>query len=221
MTGGAGGAGRTSDITGTTVTYAGGGGGGGNDVARSGAAGQGGGGVGMTSGGTDGTGGGAGAGAFAGGSGIVVVRYRLPVDEAAATTVVAPPPSVVCTPTPPIAGATLTCAVTGAEAGLAILWRAAAGDATVLGEVLPDAAGAGTFSFEVPAAVGATLSVELVAWDAPRPVGTVTGPVPTVVRAGEGPGRTPSPAAAVVALLASPAVLVAVASQRRGRRPVR
>lgn len=80
--GGAGGPGRISLITGTAVTYAGGGGGakGLNVAGRvDGPGGAGGGGTGSTSGGVDGTGGGGGAGPHAGGSGIVIVRYEIPV----------------------------------------------------------------------------------------------------------------------------------------------
>lgn len=127
-----------------------------------------------------------------------------------------------------LAAATLTAsgAGSGGVAGLVGVARAATvaegGDRTVLGEVLPDADGVGTFSFTAPAAVGATLTVELVAWDAPTPVGTVTGPVPTVVRAGGGPGRVPWPSAPAGVLLgASPVLLVAVASRRRRSRAAR
>ena len=86
--GGAGGAGTASSITGTSVTYAGGGGGGTNSGSAVGAGGAGGGGNGgNTSGGpgsdgTDGLGGGGGGSATvsddsgAGGSGIVIIRYK-------------------------------------------------------------------------------------------------------------------------------------------------
>jgi hypothetical protein len=51
-----------------------------------------------------------------------------------------------------------------------------------------DADGNGTFSFAVPsAALGQELTVELVAWLAPAPLGVVGGPVPTSVPAGGGP----------------------------------
>jgi MYXO-CTERM domain-containing protein len=51
-----------------------------------------------------------------------------------------------------------------------------------------DASGAGTFSFNVPAAaLGEELTVELVAWTAPMSLGTVGGPMPSSVPSGEGP----------------------------------
>jgi len=77
--GGAGGAGATSSINGTPTTRAGGGGGG-SQIGSGGAAGPGGGGGGNTAGGTANTGGGAGgastSGSYAGGSGIVIIRYK-------------------------------------------------------------------------------------------------------------------------------------------------
>ena len=88
QTGGAGGNGLSSNITGSAVTRGGGGGGGGDSSGTGGTAGSGGGGAGANStnnptSGTANTGGGSGAGgpdgrgAFAGGSGIVIVRYAV------------------------------------------------------------------------------------------------------------------------------------------------
>jgi len=77
--GGPGGAGATSSINGTPTTRAGGGGGG-SQIGSGGAAGPGGGGAGNSGGGTANTGGGAGgaalSGTYAGGSGIVIIRYK-------------------------------------------------------------------------------------------------------------------------------------------------
>ena len=98
------------------------------------------------------------------------------------------PPSVSCAPLPPVAGASVSSTVTGGNAGLDILWRAA--DNPVIAETggTLDASGSGVFSFTVPAAaLGEELTVELVEWTAPLSLGTVGGPVPTSVPSGEGP----------------------------------
>ena len=98
------------------------------------------------------------------------------------------PPSVSCAPLPPVAGASVTCTVTGGDAGIDILWRAAYNPVIAETGVTLDASGSGTFSFTVPAAaLGEELTVELVEWTAPLSLGTVGGPVPTSVPSGEGP----------------------------------
>ena len=97
-------------------------------------------------------------------------------------------PSVSCVPSPPVAGASVTCTVTGGNAGIDILWRAAYDPVIAETGVTLDASGSGTFSFTVPAAaLGEELTVELVEWTAPLSLGTVGGPVPTSVPSGEGP----------------------------------
>ena len=97
-------------------------------------------------------------------------------------------PSVSCVPSPPVAGASVTCTVTGGDAGIDILWRAAYDPVIAETGVTLDASGSGTFSFTVPAAaLGEELTVELVEWTAPLSLGTVGGPVPTSVPSGEGP----------------------------------
>ena len=101
---------------------------------------------------------------------------------------VALPPSVSCAPLPAVVGATITCTVTGGNAGIDILWRAAYNPVIAETGVTLDASGSGTFSFTVPAAaLGEELTVELVEWTAPLSLGTVGGPVPTSVPSGEGP----------------------------------
>ena len=98
------------------------------------------------------------------------------------------PPSVSCAPLPPVAGASVTCTVTGGDAGIDILWRAAYNPVIAETGVTLDASGSGTFSFTVPAAaLGEELTVELVDWTAPMSLGVVGGPVPTSVPSGEGP----------------------------------
>ena len=101
---------------------------------------------------------------------------------------VALPPSVSCAPLPAVVRAVLTCTVTGGNAGIDILWRAAYNPVFAETGVTLDASGSGTFSFTVPAAaLGEELTVELVEWTAPVSLGTVGGPVPTSVPSGEGP----------------------------------
>jgi hypothetical protein len=77
--GGDGGDGATTSISGSPTSYAGGGGGG-SQIGSGGAGGLGGGGTGNSGGGTVNTGGGAGgnsiSGAYSGGSGIVIIRYK-------------------------------------------------------------------------------------------------------------------------------------------------
>ncbi len=84
--------------------------------------------------------------------------------------------------------AVLTCTVTGGDAGIDILWRAAYNPVFAGAGVTLDASGAGTFSFVVPAAAfGQPITVELVDWTAPVSLGVAGGPVPTSVPSGEGP----------------------------------
>ena len=86
------------------------------------------------------------------------------------------------------AGTKVTCTVTGGDAGIDILWRAAYNPVIAEAGVTLDAAGAGTFSFVVPAAAfGQPITVELVDWAAPVSLGVSGGPVPTSVPSGEGP----------------------------------
>jgi len=89
---------------------------------------------------------------------------------------------------PVAVGATVVCTVTGGEPGIEILWRAVYNPPFAGAGVTLDAAGAGTFSFTLPAAaLGQELTVELVAWLAPASLGVVGGPVPASVPAGEAP----------------------------------
>jgi MYXO-CTERM domain-containing protein len=82
----------------------------------------------------------------------------------------------------------VTCTVTGGNAGIDILWRAAYNPVIAEAGVTLDASGSGEFLFMVPAAaLGEELTVELVDWIAPVSLGMVGGPVPTSVPSGEGP----------------------------------
>jgi hypothetical protein len=115
-----------------------------------------------------------------------VVKVRLAVSVA--TSVVVLPPSVSCAPLPAVVGATVTCTVSGGDAGIDILWRAAYNPVIAEAGVTLDASGSGEFSFAVPAAaLGQELTVELVEWTAPISLGVVGGPVPSSVPSGGGP----------------------------------
>ncbi len=84
-------------------------------------------------------------------------------------------------------GATVSCTVTGAPADIDILWRAAVNPTFATGVVRTDADGRATLRFQVSqSALGRTVTVELVDWSAPLALGTVAGPVPTGVPAGDG-----------------------------------
>jgi hypothetical protein len=93
-----------------------------------------------------------------------------------------------CAPSVPVVGAPVTCTVTGGDAGIDIVWRAAYNPVIAETGVTLDASGSGEFSFMVPAtALGEVLTVELVDWTAPMSLGVAGGPVPTSVPSGEGP----------------------------------
>ena len=98
------------------------------------------------------------------------------------------PPSVTCRPEALVAGAVVTCTVTGGDAGIDILWRSAHSSVIAEAGVTLDEAGVGVFSFIAPAgAVGEEVTVELVEWAAPVSLGVVGGPVPSSVPSGGGP----------------------------------
>jgi hypothetical protein len=112
----------------------------------------------------------------------------------------APGPGLACLPAVLTAGDRVTCTVSGADAGIDILWRASYSPVFAGAGVRIGADGTGTFSFIIPvAAMGEELRVELVEWMAPVLLGVVGGPVPSSVPAGEGP----------VGLLAAVAVAIA------------
>jgi hypothetical protein len=154
-----------------------------------------------------------------GGSGVVIVRLvAVAVEPPAAGAGPAPDgPTVSCVPAPPRVGDVVTCTVTGGEPGIDILWAAAYDPVFASGPVALDARGEGTFSFRVPAeAVRRMLTVELVAWAAPHPVGVVGAPNPRTIPAGEGPRDPRTPIGPLVAIVAL-AVLLAAPAIRRTR----
>ena len=173
--------------------------------------------------GTPGTGGGGGGGTAgtgyrsdgkAGGSGVVLIRYTAPptVGAAGGPSLVVSSPVVECGSQVLTVGATVTCSVTGGDPNIDILWRASHDPVFAEAGVTLDESGVGEFTFVVPAAaLGQELTVELVEWLSPLPLGVVGGPVPTSVPSGEGP--TLPGWLAMVGLVAL--VGTAVATQRR------
>ena len=129
-------------------------------------------------------------------------------------------PQLACLPGAPAVGATVTCTVSGGDPDVEILWEAGASApfASLAVRLGPD--GVGTFAFTVPpAALGQTIGVQLVAWGVDTAL-PVSGPVPTAVRAGGGPGERPSlPAGAWVALAALGLTGVLRARRIRPTRP--
>lgn len=109
-----------------------------------------------------------------------------------------------------VAGAAASCTLTGADADIDILWRAAHNPTFAEGVLRTGNDGTATFDFTVPrAATGDAVTVELVAWTAPMPVGTAgtasaatAGPVPTAVDAGTGASGTVPSVLALAGLLA-------------------
>jgi hypothetical protein len=76
----------------------------------------------------------------------------------------------------------------GGDPGIDILWRAAYNPVFAEAGVTLDGSGTGEFSFTVPAAaLGQSVTVELVEWLAPVSLGVVGGPVPSSVPSGGGP----------------------------------
>lgn len=97
-----------------------------------------------------------------------------------------PTATLSCDTEAPVAGSTVTCEL-NADPEVDFLWRAFTNPDVADGVVTTGTDGVGTLSFVVPAsAVGEELFVEVVEWLAPRSIGTVTGPVPTSVPAGDG-----------------------------------
>ncbi len=121
--------------------------------------------------------------------GLILVRAAAPSVPAAAVSGPAGPVlSCISEGQPRVAGASVTCTVTGGEPWIEILWRAAYNPVFAEAGVTLDGSGTGEFSFTVPAAaLGQSVTVELVEWLAPVSLGVAGGPVPTSVPSGRGP----------------------------------
>jgi len=126
-------------------------------------------------------------------------------------------PTLVCSPDPVRVSVAVTCVVDRANPDTDIFWTAALDGVPFAGEAVRTGAdGIGTFVFRVPGdALGRTLSVELVGWSAPLPLGVVGAPadveppVPTQLNTGGGPmPLVPSSLLLLLAVLAGTLALV-------------
>lgn len=114
--------------------------------------------------------------------------------------------ALACIPSAPASGETVTCAVSGGDPDIEILWRAGAPAPFASAGVRLGPDGAGAFSFTVPDTTSGTVDVELVGWGVRTALAldgdaAVTAsarrPVPTAVRAGGGSiGAVPLPRSA-------------------------
>jgi hypothetical protein len=131
----------------------------------------------------------------------------------AATPRSAPGPTLSCTPAVPQVGRTVTCTTAIGTPGFDVVWRASYNPTFAEGVLTTDADGRGTFAFTVPSdALGSELSVELVDWTRPIPIGTAVVPVPGRIDAGLG-GDLAAPAARTAGALAVVAVLAMLGLQ--------
>ena len=114
-------------------------------------------------------------------------------------------------------GSPITCTFTGGPADFDILWRAAYNPTFAEGVIRTGTDGTGRLTLTLPAAAaGSPITIELVAWTAPIPVGTAAGstavgPVPTGIPAGDAP-TLPAPLGLLAALAL--AILLATAIRR-------
>jgi len=116
------------------------------------------------------------------------------------------PLTLVCTPDPVFAGATVTCEVGRGDPNIDILWRAALADVFAEAGVTLGPDGTGTFSFVVPIdARASTYTVDLVEWLAPVEL-NIVAVAPTRIPAGEGTGGLPLGLLALSVALAGAAV---------------
>lgn len=115
-----------------------------------------------------------------------------------------------CTPDPVVAGAVVTCDVTGGDPSIDILWEADLGGVFATAGVTLDELGNGRFTFTAPpGSTGRSIAVRLVGWSVSDDV-AVTGAasgLPTRLPAGGGP-QGPAPALLVVGLMAAVGVLL-------------
>jgi len=154
------------------------------------------------------------------------IEVILPCEGGVVTerTVNTPTRLIVCSPAVPVAGGTVTCRLSGGDAGSEVEWRASY-NPTFAGTTFSlDASGEGTFSFMVPAgALGSPLVVEVVGWGAPMVIAArVSAPVPTGVPAGGGPSMSAWPPFGIAVLLLALAVVFGLrAAGPRSVRPRR
>jgi hypothetical protein len=138
--------------------------------------------------------------------------------EPSVATVRVPTLAVACSPDPASSGATVTCTVTGADPDIDFLWSAGAGASPSTGAVRVDGSGRGTFTFTLGRLpLGATVTVELVAWGVTGTVTVGAGPIPGSIPAGTGGVLTDAPLTrTAVVFVMMTALLVVASSCRRG-----
>lgn len=114
-------------------------------------------------------------------------------------------------------GGTVTGSVSGADPGVAFLWRLSDGAGATLaeGDVTVDASGSGEFVVRPPSGVTGPLTLELVAWEVRAEV-TVSGPVPALVPAGGGSAPR-IPTGVVLLLIAASLLVLSPAGRSRAR----
>lgn len=149
-----------------------------------------------------------------------VVRFGLGLTEFSAPPTSGPTLIVSCGPEQLAVGVAVDCTVDGGPPEFDIVWAAATNPRFAEGVVRTDVDGKGTFRFIAPrAAAGATITVEMVAWTLPEPIGMVAGIVPSSVPAGAGPSPSPAPLflvlVAVLLAYATSQTLPASSSARR------
>ncbi len=122
-------------------------------------------------------------------NGYLNAKYDLQLTAGLPAPVSTPTPAstltLTCEPQEARAGTTVTCAVSGGDPGIDILWRAGSDEIFAQRGVTLDERGDGTFRFTVPADISGEVAVELVEWGARTSI-LVAGPVPTSVPAGQG-----------------------------------
>jgi hypothetical protein len=96
-------------------------------------------------------------------------------------------PILSCTAPALVVGAVVTCRVAAGPVDADVRWRAAVNPEVASGVLRTDGAGAASFAFRLTAATrGRTVTVELVDWTAPLPIGVVGDGLPLGVAAGGG-----------------------------------
>ena len=147
-------------------------------------------------------------------NGYLNVKYDLQLTAGLPAPVSTPTPvstlALSCEPQEVRAGTTITCAVSGGDPDIDILWRAGSDEMFAQRGVTLDERGDGTFHFTVPADISGEVAVELVEWGARARI-LVAGPVPTSVPAGDGRHTPWAPLAALVTFF-----VVALGARRVG-----
>ena len=153
---------------------------------------------------------------FRAGAAFVFVATDVPPEP---TPVTASGPTLAADPATGVPGRSVRALVSGADPGIAFLWRLTDASGAVLadGDVTVDGSGAGEFAVPVPRTATGALTLELVDWGV-RTELVVGGPVPTAVAAGTGPGPQPTWLALGTLLVTSALAAGLVRGRRRAER---